>query len=158
MSPKNVVLALVVLAVIGFLAFKLMASGAFGGPGSAPMTPEAVADRLKPVAAVALGAAVSQGPQTGEAVFKSVCSACHETGAAGAPKAGDAGLWAPRIAQGYDTLVKHAIDGYKGMPARGGNPSLQPVEVARAVAYLANLAGAKFKEPEAPAPAAPAAK
>jgi cytochrome c5 len=148
-SPtKGFVFVAAVLAVIAYLAFKFVASGALGGPGSAPMTPEAIADRLKPVATVALGAAASQAPRTGEAVFKSICAACHDVGAAGAPKTGDVGLWAPRIAQGFDTLVKHAMEGFKGMPARGGNPALDPLEVARAVAYLGNRAGAKFKEPE----------
>ncbi len=37
------------------------------------------------------------------------------------------------------------------MPAKGGNASLDPVEVARAVVYIANQSGAKYKEPEAPA-------
>jgi cytochrome c5 len=148
---KGIAFAATGLAVMAYLAFKFVASGALGGPGSASMTPEAIADRLKPVATVALGAAASQSPRTGEAVFKSICAACHDVGAAGAPKTGDVGLWAPRLVQGFDTLVKHAMEGFKGMPARGGNPALDPLEVARAVAYLGNQAGAKFKEPEAPA-------
>jgi len=66
---------------------------------------------------------------------------------AGAPKAGDKKAWAPRIAQGYDTLVKHATEGYKGMPPKGGGADLDPQEVARAVAWMANQGGASFKEP-----------
>jgi len=42
------------------------------------------------------------------------------------------------------------------MPAKGGNPSLDDVEVARGVVYMANAAGASFPEPAEPAPAAPA--
>jgi cytochrome c5 len=42
-----------------------------------------------------------------------------------APKPGDKADWGPRIAQGKDTLYKHAIEGFNGakgaMPARGGN-------------------------------------
>jgi cytochrome c5 len=91
--------------------------------------------------------------QSGQAVYNAVCVACHGTGAAGAPKAGDAGAWAARIAQGYDTLVQHAVQGIRAMPPKGGNADLDNIEVARAVAYMANQAGAKFKEPEAPAPA-----
>ena len=83
------------------------------------------------------------------------CTACHGAGIAGAPKTGDAAAWAPRIKQGYDTLVKHAVEGFKGnagvMPAKGGNADLDPLEVARAVVYMANKSGASFKEPEAPA-------
>jgi cytochrome c5 len=94
--------------------------------------------------------------QAAEAVYTAVCSACHATGAAGSPKFGDAGAWSARIAQGYDTLLKHAIEGIRAMPAKGGNPDLDNVEVARAVVYMANKGGASFKEPAAPA-AAPAA-
>jgi cytochrome c5 len=129
------------------LVFQAFAPGA-----SAPMSAEAIADRLHPVGAVALGAApVNAGPRTGEAVFKSICAACHDIGAAGAPKTGDKALWAPRLAQGFDTLVNHAVNGFNAMPARGGNPALDPLEVARAVAFLGNQAGANFKEPDAPA-------
>jgi hypothetical protein len=68
---------------------------------------------------------------------------------------GDAGSWSARIAQGYDTVLKHAIEGLRAMPAKGGNPDLDDVEVARAVVFMANQSGAKFKEPDVPA--APAA-
>ena len=61
-----------------------------------------------------------------------------------------------RLKQGYDTLLKHAIEGFKAMPPKGGVADLDNVEVARAVVYMANESGAKFKEPAAPA-AAPAA-
>jgi cytochrome c5 len=77
---------------------------------------------------------------------------------AGAPKTGDIAGWKPRLAQGYDTLVKHAVEGFKTMPAKGGNASLDPIEVARAVTYMSNQSGAKFSEPAAPAPAAQPAK
>jgi cytochrome c5 len=95
--------------------------------------------------------------QTGEAVYNLACAACHASGAAGAPKAGDAGAWGPRIKQGFDTLIKHATEGFKAMPPKGGNADLDPIEVARAVAFMANKAGANFKEPEAPAAGAAAA-
>jgi cytochrome c5 len=125
------------------------------------MTPEAIAERLRPVGMVVFAGAPA-GPRTmqgGEAVYKLACSACHGSGAAGAPKTGVATAWAPRIKQGYDTLVKHALEGFKAMPAKGGNADLDPIEVARAVVYMTNQSGAKFKEPEAPAaPAKSAAR
>jgi cytochrome c5 len=121
------------------------------------MTAEAVAERLKPVGVVALQqAAGARTLQSGEAVYQASCAACHTTGAAGSPKLGDAGAWGARLKQGFDTLVKHAVDGFKAMPAKGGNPDLDPVEVARAVAFIGNKSGGKFTEPAAPA-AAPAA-
>jgi cytochrome c5 len=66
-------------------------------------------------------------------------------GALGSPKIGDKGAWGPRISQGYETLVKHAIAGLRAMPARGGNAELTDVEVARAVAFMANQSGASFQ-------------
>ena len=106
-----------------------------------------IEERIKPVAQVAV-ATVEAGPHVdkgGEEVVKAVCSACHAVGALGSPKIGDKSAWGPRIAQGYETLVKHAIAGIRAMPARGGNADLTDGEVANAVAYMANKGGANFK-------------
>lgn len=108
-----------------------------------------VEERIAPVAKVEVGA-VEAGPhvdKSGEEVVKGVCSACHAVGALGSPKIGDKASWAPRISQGYETLVKHAIEGIRSMPARGGNAALTDKEVAGAVAYMANQSGASFKAP-----------
>jgi cytochrome c5 len=149
-----IVLSFVVPVLIIVLLVKYVVGDKTSGAGSSSMTPEAVADRLKPIGSVVLAEAGSAKTlQTGEAVYKLACAACHAAGIAGAPKTGDAGPWAPRLKQGFDTLVKHAVEGFKGMPAKGGNADLDPVEVARAVAYLGSQAGAKFKEPDAPAAA-----
>ncbi len=59
-------------------------------------------------------------PTTGEQAFTQVCSACHATGINGAPKIGDHAAWAPRLAQGKDTLYKDAIAGKGNMPPKGG--------------------------------------
>ncbi len=131
------------------------------GAGSNSQSPEAIAERLRPVAdegykLVAAGGA--QELKSGEQVYNAACAACHGSGAAGAPKFGDAGSWGARIGQGYDTLVSHAIKGIRAMPAKGGNPDLADIEVARAVVHMANSAGAKFKEPAAPQPKAEASK
>ena len=72
------------------------------------------------------------------------CAMCHEGGLMGAPKIGSEEQWAPRIAQGKDTLVSHAINGIRTMPARGGNAKLSDEEVAAAVIDMANTAGANF--------------
>jgi len=125
-------------------------------------------ENIKPVAQVELAEASAAGAteKSGEEVVKAVCSMCHAAGLMNSPKIGDKGQWQPRIAQGYETLVKHAIEGIRSMPARGGNPSLSDNEVANAVAYMANQSGANFKEtapkaaevdPAAEAPAVPAA-
>lgn len=155
-TPRQLITVVVLAFVVPVLLIILLATYVTGSStspaGSDAMTPEAIAERLKPVGSVAF--AEAGGPRTlqsGEAVYKLACAACHDAGLAGAPKTGDAAAWAPRLKQGFDTLVKHAVDGFKAMPAKGGNPDLDPIEVARAVALIGNRAGAKFKEPEAPA-------
>lgn len=76
------------------------------------------------------------GKVDGKKVYEGLCAACHMTGAAGAPKVGDKAAWAPRIAQGADTLHQHAIKGIRAMPAKGGNPALSDAEVSAAVDHM----------------------
>lgn len=93
----------------------------------------------------------------GEEVFKVQCSACHAAGVAGAPKAGDAAAWAPRIATGYEALLNSALKGKGAMGAQGGG-DFETLEIGRAVVYMANASGGKLEEPKAPeAAAAPVA-
>jgi cytochrome c5 len=76
----------------------------------------------------------------GKKVYGSVCSMCHAAGVAGAPKPGDKADWGPRIAQGKDTLYKHALEGFTGakgmMPARGGGSALTDDELKAAVDHM----------------------
>jgi cytochrome c5 len=117
-----------------------------------------VAERIRKVGTVEIRDA-NRPLATGEQVFKAQCTACHTAGVAGAPKVGDAAAWAARIKTGFDALVTSALKGKAAMPAQGGG-DFGDVEIARAVAYMANAAGATFPEPSAPAAAgasAPAA-
>lgn len=118
------------------------------------MSPEAIAERIKPIgqvytakdlegiagAGAAPAATASSGPRDGETVFKGACFACHDTGAAGAPKRGDKAAWEPRIAQGIDTLKKHAIAGFTGksgmMPPRGTCANCSDEEIENAIHYM----------------------
>ena len=116
-----------------------------------------VLERIQPVGTVVLAEAGGpKGNLTGQQVFDQVCTACHGAGIAGAPKVGDAAAWKPRIAEGAETLFKHAIGGFQGktgmMPPKGGNTDLTDVEVERAVVFMANKSGGNLKEPPAPAP------
>jgi cytochrome c5 len=52
-------------------------------------------------------------------LYAQTCKACHTSGASGAPRAGDRAAWQPRLAQGMNVLVEHAVNGYKGMPPMG---------------------------------------
>ncbi|MDP2785476.1 MAG: c-type cytochrome [Sulfurimicrobium sp.] len=108
-----------------------------------------VAERIKPVGEVkVVDANAPKVEKSGEEVFNAVCTACHTSGALNAPKLNNKGDWAKRIGQGYDTLVKNAINGIRGMPARGGAADLSDLEVQRAVVYMANSSGAKFTAPQ----------
>jgi cytochrome c5 len=108
-----------------------------------------VMNNIKPLAVVEI--ATDSGPKvekSGEEIVNQSCAACHGTGMMESPKLGDSGAWSTRIAQGFEMLTKHAIEGIRMMPARGGNPDLSDNEIAKAVAYMANGAGANFVVPE----------
>jgi cytochrome c5 len=111
-----------------------------------------VAERIKPVGEIAVAAAqTGQAPakqavaaatpdRDGQQVYQASCVACHDAGIAGAPKLGDKGQWAKRIAKGPDALYASAVNGVQGsagvMPAKGGNPALSDAEVKAAVDYM----------------------
>jgi cytochrome c5 len=162
-TPRQLITVIALAFVVPVILIILLAtyvvrSAPGGAAGSDAMSEKAIAERMRPVAFVAVadsGAAKSM--QTGEAVYAAACSACHAAGIAGAPRTGDVAAWAPRFKQGFDLLVKHAVEGFKAMPAKGGNPNLDPIEVARAVVFMGNKSGGKFKEPTAPIASASAA-
>jgi cytochrome c5 len=161
-TPKQLVvvlaLAFIVPVIVILLLVTLVTSGIRTDTGQDALASDAVAARIKPVADIAIGEAetAQKGESSGEQVFKTVCAACHETGAAGAPKVGDKAAWGKLIAQGQKQLLASAIKGIRAMPPRGGNPDLTDVELDRAIVFMANRSGANFKEP--PAPKAAAAK
>jgi cytochrome c5 len=142
---------LVIIMLINFVAWDTKP-----GAGSDGLTPEAVARRIAPV-----GVSDYKDPndvkslKTGEQVFQAQCSACHASGAVGAPKFGDEAAWGPRIKAGYDALLNSALKGKGNMPPQGGG-DLSDVEIGRGVVYMANKAGAKFEEPKVPQQAAAA--
>lgn len=108
---------------------------------------QAVAERLAPegevtlesdvvATAPAIDPSASAEPRTGEEIYNKSCTTCHSTGAAGAPKLGDAAAWAPRLEQGMETLYTHAIAGIRGMPPRGLCMDCSDDEVKGAVDYM----------------------
>ena len=159
-TPKQLVivlaLAFVVPIVVIVLLAKLATSGRIYDKDSPAMSPQEVAKRIKPVAEVGMGATGPGGKilKTGEDVYRSVCMACHATGISKAPKFGDRRDWARRLREGQKALVRVALKGEGPMPPRGGASELADIEVERAVVYMANAGGGKFKEPAAPAQAA----
>lgn len=116
-----------------------------------------MADRLNPpVKGVAIAAPDAPAQMrtrsvaSGEEVYRAQCVACHATGAAGAPRQGDVTAWAPRIRSGLASMLQSTVKGKGAMGAQAGG-DFQELELARAVAYLANTAGGKFAEPPLPA-------
>ncbi len=88
------------------------------------------------VAAAASAPAAGAAPRSGEDVYKASCSACHGTGAAGAPKHGDKGAWAPRLAKGKPTLYDHALHGFNAMPPKGMCMTCSDDEIKAAVDFV----------------------
>lgn len=154
-TPKQLfwasVLAFVlpVFIIIGLVYY--VTSATLPAPGVSEVQ-RGIAERLQKVGTVEIRDA-NRPLQTGEAVYKAQCTACHATGVTGAPKSGNAAEWAPRIAKGYDTLLTHALKGFNAMPPQGGG-NFSDLEIGRAVVYMANAAGGKLAEPAAPADAA----
>ena len=141
-----------IFAIIGLVYYVTSANKPLAGADDAE---RAVAHRIQKIGMVEIRDA-NRPLRAGEEVYKAQCIACHGSGAAGAPKFGDAAVWSPRIATGYEALLTSALKGKGAMAAQGGG-DFQDIEIGRAVVYMTAAAGGKFAEPAVPAGAAPAA-
>ncbi len=147
----------VTLAVTAYLVLPTL-----GGGPDVDMSEEAVLQRIKPIGSVttaevkpapaaetkkeeapakatetaAAETKAASAARSGEEIFNTACTACHSTGAAGAPKLGDKEAWAPRIAAGMDALMESAINGKKSMPPRGTCADCSDDELKHAVEYM----------------------
>lgn len=114
----------------------------FAANASNDMSRDAIKDRIKPVGQVtiagaeAVTAAAASGPKSGADVYQTSCFACHGTGAMNAPKLGDAAAWSPRIAQGMDVLMDHAINGFNAMPPKGTCGGCSDDEIKAAIEHM----------------------
>ena len=151
-----------IFAIIGLVYFVTAAAKPAGvaEPGTLSLggltqaeVAKATAMRIAKVGTVEIRDA-NRALKAGEDVYKAQCLACHGAGVAGAPKLADAAAWGARIATGYEALLNSALKGKGAMGAQGGG-DFEDAEIGRAVAYMANAAGAKFAEPQRAA-AAPA--
>jgi cytochrome c5 len=155
-TPQQLIVVILLAFVVPIFGIIMLVQLVTSRPGADPqaMTPEAVSARLQPVARLEIGGAGgAAGARSAADIVKNTCSACHQTGAANAPKLGDAAAWAPRIKTGVNTLVQSVIKGKGAMPPKAGDASLTETEIHNAVVLIANQAGAKFKEKPAAAPA-----
>jgi cytochrome c5 len=152
------VLGILVGVTIGLiiLARIIAANTSVANRAEDPVFQRQVEERIQPVARVAIAgqdnsslappaaapavAATAAADLTGEQIYNQACVACHGAGVAGAPKLGDKAAWAPRIAQGMDTLHTHALQGYQGkagyMPPKGGRTDLSDQSVMNGVDYI----------------------
>jgi len=127
------------LRVIGLAWLTLTVMTATAG-----MDDKSIAERLKPVGKICLegddcgsaSAAAASGPMGPADIYQASCFACHGTGALGAPKVGDAGVWSERSSKGVDTLIANAINGINSMPARGTCASCSDDDIAETVRYM----------------------
>jgi cytochrome c5 len=138
-----------VLAGLAILAVILyMIAGYLTEEVSAYKPEEVVLENIKPVGqvniagesaqaeVVAEDTAVAAEPMSGEQIYQSKCIACHAAGVAGAPKVGDAAAWKPRIAQGMDTLLKHAVNGLNAMPPKGTCANCSEDDLKAAIEFM----------------------
>ncbi|HXF08879.1 MAG TPA: c-type cytochrome [Candidatus Acidoferrales bacterium] len=136
---------------IGVLAYFI---GGFAHKDRAPDARElaAMKERIAPIGEVrtsdqpleTASADASQAPaapRSGTEVVQQVCAACHGAGVLGAPKIGAKADWQPRLAQGFDTLVTHSVNGIRAMPPKGGNPSLSEDELKAALTEMLKESG-----------------
>jgi len=111
----------------------------------------------KPAAATAAGlfalffisapvVAAPQKERSGKAVVDAVCAACHGPGKDGAPRIGNSADWAPRAKDGLPRLLQSSMDGYRKMPAHGGQAGLSDLEMTRAINYM--VSGGKAPDPD----------
>lgn len=164
-TPKQLLLAVLfsfvvpVFAIIALVYFVTSDNKPAAGTGDPA---KAIAQRIQKVGMVEIRDA-NRPLKPGNEVYAAQCATCHAAGVAGAPKFGDAAAWGPRIQTGFAALLNSALKGKGAMAPQGGG-DFDDVEIGKAVAHMANAAGAKFAEPQKAAvqasaaqPAAPAA-
>lgn len=135
-TPEAIAKRIAPLATLSVDASKAAAATSAVTPAAAPKSTAAPIVAMAIPASLPVGGTAVPSANVGENTYKSACLACHAAGIAGAPKTGDKGAWGARIAKGKPTLYEHALKGFNGMPAKGGNTALADVDVKAAVDYL----------------------
>ena len=147
--------SIVLGCILVFFLIALFAARAIGAAAleQSRLAPGEVAERIMPVGEVSFGEAgqmaevvepvvvAAAAPMTGEEVYQATCVACHSTGAAGAPRLGDAAAWQPRADLGFDALLDSSINGKGLMQPRAGFPNLSDEELSNAVKYMLDETG-----------------
>ncbi|WP_404401101.1 cytochrome c5 family protein [Idiomarina seosinensis] len=106
------------------------------------MTREAIEKRIKPIGQHYVAGessdqqASADGPRSGEDIYNTYCSACHTSGVMGSPKINNAADWEPRLEQGMETVLRHAVEGYNAMPPKGTCSDCSEDEIQAAIDYM----------------------
>jgi cytochrome c5 len=114
---------------------------AFAGQAS-DSSADAIKERIKPIGQVRVSgaeaetAAADTGPRSGQEIYQASCFACHGTGAMGAPKSQVADDWAPRMEQGFDTMLSNAINGIGAMPPMGTCANCSEDDIKAAIEHM----------------------
>jgi cytochrome c5 len=150
-TPKQLIIVCVLSFLVPIILILLLANLAAGDKRGVDADPKIVAARIAPagslkefnpadthVAPAPAAPAAGAKPRTGEELYKAICSACHDAGVAGSPKAGDKAAWAARIATGTAALYTSALNGKGAMGSQKASAS--ETEVKAAVDYLVGLA------------------
>jgi cytochrome c5 len=167
-TPEQVITVLVAAFVFPIAIIVLLAKLATGNVSIDENNPafsaQAIAERLKPAGTLVIASDVAQpdekmsdstdqaatgapvpvavtgGADAAKTIYGSSCAACHDSGAAGAPKLGDKAAWTARIKTGKESLYNSALKGKNAMPPKGGNASLSDEDVKQVVDYMVTQA------------------
>lgn len=130
-----------VKSVLGTISM-LFALGLSAASVQDNMSREAIAERIEPIGKhyvageSAAAEQSSSGPRSGEQVYNTYCTACHTSGVMGAPKINNAADWKPRLDQGMETVLKHAMEGFNAMPPMGTCADCSKEEIQAAIDYM----------------------
>jgi len=76
-------------------------------------------------------------------LFEQSCKTCHANASNPAPQMGDKAAWDKRLEQGLPTLVQHAMQGFKAMPAGGLCTTCTPPDFEAMIIYMATAPAQK---------------
>lgn len=120
------------------VTYMLSEAGLMDAPTAAEAPAQAPVAETQPVTAPEPATSVAGGRdlKAGEATYRKVCFACHDSGVAGAPKLGDKVAWSGRVGAGFDALLQSALNGKGAMPPKGGAMHLSDTDIGNVVAFM----------------------
>ncbi|WP_341744052.1 c-type cytochrome [Azonexus hydrophilus] len=139
-SSKSIMWAIIIVAAVLIAILFPLTNKSFESAANNNAGADEAELRIQPVARFQLAkvevAEAGGAPKDGPTVYNSVCGACHNTGAAGAPKIDAKGDWTARLGAGNAALYAAVINGKGAMPPKGGAAKLSEDEVKGAVDYI----------------------